>query len=161
MEKYLTEYNASEIKEIIFPTISSVVNNPSKLLTYPKFKGEITDTKIEIDTMETSPTFIRGSIRPVYDNPKFKSEIEIKIDSVDYEKGPLMLIYVFSYIFIAIGFIISVIKNPTNIWVYIITLICCLIPIPLVKLYSFFESMPPTPEKVKTEFLSKIKAVKP
>ena len=160
MEKYLTEYNATEIKEIIFPTISSIANSPSKLLTRLKFKGDITETKIEIDTMESSPTFIRGTIRPVFDNPNYKSEIAIKIDSVDNEKGPLMLIYVFSYIFITIGFIFAVIKNPTNIWVYIITLICCLIPISLVKLYSFFESTPPTPENIKKVFLLKIKVVK-
>jgi hypothetical protein len=160
MEKYLTEYNSSEIKEIILPNISTIINNPSKLLTYPKFKGEITETKIDIETMESSPTFIRGTIRPVFDNPNCKSEITITVDSVDNEKSQLMLIYVFSYIFIVIGFIIAVIQNPTNIWVYIITLICCFIPIPIVKLYSFFESTPPTPERAKKEFLLKIKGVK-
>lgn len=160
MEKYLTEYSSSEIKEIILPNVSSVLNNPSKLLIYTKFQGEITKTKIDIATLESSPTFIRGTISPVFDNLNCKCEITISIDSVDYEKGPLMLIYVFSYIFIAIVFIINVIHNPTNIWIYIITLICCFIPIPIVKLYSFIESSPPTPERVKKEFLLKIKAVK-
>lgn len=160
MEKYFTEYSSSEIKETILPNISNIINYPSKLLTYPKFKGEITETKIDIGTVESSPTFIRGTIRPVIDNPNFKSEVTIKIDCVDNEKGPLMLTYVFCYIFITIGFIIAVIHNPTSIWIYIITLICCLIPIPLVKLYGFFESTPPTPEKVKAAFLSKIKAEK-
>ncbi|MBK6986362.1 MAG: hypothetical protein IPH32_17235 [Bacteroidetes bacterium] len=157
MEKYLTEYNATEIKEIIFPTISSIANSPSKLLTRLKFKGDITETKIEIDTMESSPTFIRGTIRPVFDNPNYKSEIAINIDSVDNEKGPLMLIYVFSYIFITIGFIFAVIKSPTNIWVYIITLICCLIPIPLVKLYSFLNQRHQHQKMLKRISIKKLK----
>ncbi|MES2763025.1 MAG: hypothetical protein V4677_12505 [Bacteroidota bacterium] len=159
MEKYLTPYTASQIKEIMFPHISGFLRDPS-LLFHPKFQGEITETKIEIDSMESSPTFIRGTIRLVTGNPPYKSEVTISIDSVDNEKMPLMLIYVFSYIVIAIVFMVAVIKEPTNIWIYIYTLLACFLPIPIVKIYSFFESTPPTPEKVKQEFLRRIKAVK-
>jgi hypothetical protein len=155
MEKYLSPYKPLEIKEIIL-----LQKSVKGLFSYPTFRGTITETTIEIDTMESSPTFIRGSIKPVLNDPSYKSEITITISSVDNEKGPVMLLYVFSYLFIAIGFIIAVIKYPTHVWVYVLTLLACVIPIPLVKLYSFFESTPPSPEKVRVAFLSKIKAHK-
>lgn len=151
METYVSSYTPSEIRDLILQEEQAF-----SMLS----KGEITETSFQFYSKENPPGMVRGKMICIAEGGIHKTKISISTDAVDYEKGASMLLYVFSYLMIAIAFIILAIHYPTNLWVYVITGVACFLPPPLVKLYYFFESSPSITERTKEEFLKRIKAVK-
>lgn len=151
MERYWSSYSPSEIMELLQHA------NPSFILIS---KCELSGNSLKLHSREIPEGVIHCSLKPLPEAGHYKTEISVKVDSMDYEKSASMLLYVFGYLLIAIVFILLVIRNPANPWLYVMTGIACFLLPPLIRLYHFFEYTPPVAERAKEEFLERIKAVK-
>lgn len=112
------------------------------------FIGEFKDNRFKLETHEAPPIKVSGELLP----NDTGTTIDLKVNAPDAIKSGISgLMYGLGFPIIASGFLIGVIKDPTNFWVYFWTIFASLLLYSAVKFHVWMSYNDPNPDELITQ----------
>lgn len=152
---FYSPYSIDEIRKILLD--DNILKSYFSIDT--KFKGEISNSKISLQSIEHSPTIIQGSVNKLSDNPDFKTELIINVETIETISLALKVILIMVYSVLFSIYIILIYNNPKSLSTYLWIIPFSIIPYCFFKVYLNLEINDSSKKIVMDSFKKKIKAI--